>query len=49
MKIPLNVDVECGGAIVGRSTYIVLDPVTDRAAPQKVKVDEAGGIRLNYT
>jgi hypothetical protein len=30
VKIPLNVDVECGGTIVGRSTYIVLDPVTDR-------------------
>ena len=30
MEIPLNVDVECGGTIVGRSTYVVLDPLTDR-------------------
>jgi uncharacterized protein YrrD len=30
MDVPLNVDVECGGTIAGRSTYIVLNPVTDR-------------------
>jgi sporulation protein YlmC with PRC-barrel domain len=30
MDIPINVDVVCGGAVVGRSTYVVLNPDTEK-------------------
>jgi sporulation protein YlmC with PRC-barrel domain len=30
MDIPINADVECAGAVVGRSTYIVLNPDTEK-------------------
>jgi sporulation protein YlmC with PRC-barrel domain len=30
MEIPINAEVECAGVVVGRSTYIVLNPDTEK-------------------
>lgn len=30
MDIPINVDVQCGGEICGRSTYLVVNPVNEK-------------------
>ena len=37
MDIPVNVDVYCDEVLCGRSTYVILNPVTDQVTHLVVK------------
>ena len=44
MKFPLNVDVHCTDGLCGRSTHIILNPVTEQVSHIVVKEDQSPGI-----
>lgn len=44
MKIPLNVDVHCTDGLCGRSTHIILNPVTEQVSHLVIKEKQSPGI-----
>jgi len=44
MNFPLNVDVHCVDGLCGRSTHIILNPVTEQVSHIVVKEDQPPGI-----
>lgn len=44
MKFPLDVDVHCTDGLCGRSTHIILNPVTEQVSHIVVKEDEPPGV-----
>jgi sporulation protein YlmC with PRC-barrel domain len=44
MKFPLNVDVHCTDGLCGRSTHIILNPVTEQVSHLVVKEKQSPGI-----
>ena len=46
MKFPLNVDVHCPDGRCGRSTHIILNPITEKVMPE---ASQQPGPRLRET
>jgi hypothetical protein len=44
MKFPLDVDVHCADGLCGRSTHIILNPVTEQVSHIVVKEDQTPGV-----
>ncbi|MGD8406166.1 MAG: hypothetical protein PVJ21_21090 [Anaerolineales bacterium] len=44
MKFPLDVDVHCADGLCGRSTHIILNPVTEQVSHIVVKEDQPPGV-----
>jgi sporulation protein YlmC with PRC-barrel domain len=44
MKFPLDVDVHCSDGLCGRSTHIILNPVTEQVSHIVVKEDQPPGV-----
>ena len=44
MKFPLNVDVHCTDGLCGRSTHIILNPVTEQVSHIVVKEEKLPGV-----
>jgi hypothetical protein len=44
MKFPLDVDVHCADGLCGRSTHIILNPVTEQVSHIVVKEDQSPGV-----
>jgi len=44
MKFPLNVDVHCTDGLCGRSTHIILNPVTEQVSHIVVKEEQSPGV-----
>jgi hypothetical protein len=44
MKFPLDVDVHCTDGLCGRSTHIILNPVTEQVSHIVVKEDQPPGV-----
>jgi sporulation protein YlmC with PRC-barrel domain len=44
MKFPLDVDVHCADGLCGRSTHIILNPVTEQVSHIVVKEEQSPGV-----
>ena len=44
MRFPLNVDVHCTDGLCGRSTHIILNPVTEKVSHLVVKENQSPGV-----
>jgi sporulation protein YlmC with PRC-barrel domain len=44
MKFPLDVDVHCSDGLCGRSTHIILNPVTEQVSHIVVKEEQSPGV-----
>ena len=44
MRFPLNVDVHCTDGLCGRSTHIILNPVTEKVSHLVVKESQSPGV-----